>query len=270
MSAVGKPKIVLLGQKDPTREIELTADEGPFESWMAVAQDMWGMGNLSPFDSVFASRAIGTIVPTQGGNFAAVCFQLGHRLFTFSREGGIWIDAFEAESALSKLEKRPKDKVKLATWAPGKKQLGSRRLTHLAILSPSRQPGSPENLIREAAQSLKREGQLFYADVMAGPKAQATESQPEHAQPEDVKHWLESAGLKYYSQIDITGDVQMTLLRGLHNSLNMVANIRKLRDPWRKQRFKAFEQELENAVMLHLAFQRGEKVAMGFYFTKTN
>jgi hypothetical protein len=268
MSAVGKPKIVLLSQKDPTREVELAPEEGPFESWIAVAQDMWGAGNLTPFDSVFASRAIGTIVPTVGGNFAALCYQLGHRLFTFSREGGIWIDAFEAESALSKLEKRPKDKVKLATWSPGKKQLGSRRLTHLAILSASKLSGSTEILIRESAQSLKKDAQLFYADVMYGPNGRPVEDQPALTRPDEVKYWLECAGLKYYSQIDITGDVQMTLLRGLHNSLNMVANIRKLREPWRKQRFQAFEKELEDAVMLHLAFQRGEKVAMGFYFTK--
>ena len=58
MSAVGKPKIVLLGQKDPNKEVELTADEGAFESWLAVAQDMWGIANLTPFDSIFASRAI--------------------------------------------------------------------------------------------------------------------------------------------------------------------------------------------------------------------
>jgi hypothetical protein len=267
MSAVGKPKIVLLGQKDPTKEVEVPADEGPFESWMAVAQDMWGAGNLTPVDMVFASRAIGTIVPTQGGNFGAVCYQLGQRLFTFSREGGIWIDAFEGESALSKLEKRPKDKVKLATWTPGRKQLGSRRMTHLAILAPHRLGGSAENLIQEAAQALKKGAQVFYADMMYGPNAKPVATS-KLARPAEIRHWMEAAGLKFYSEIDITGDVQMTLLRGLHNSLNMVANIRKLHEPWRKQRFTAFEKELEDAVMLHLAFQRGEKIAMGYYFTK--
>ncbi len=116
---------------------------------------------------------------------------------------------------------------------------------------------------------MKNEAQLFYADVMAGPNApHQKEGHTGLARPDEVKYWLECAGLKYYSQIDITSDVQMTLLRGLHNSLNMVANIRKLHDPWRKQRFKAFQKELEDAVMLHLAFQRGERVAMGFYFTK--
>lgn len=268
MSAVGKPKIVLLGQKDPTKEVELTADEGPFESGLAVAQDMWGAGNLTPFDSIFASRAIGTIVPTQGGNFATLCYQLGHRLFTFSREGGIWIDTFEAEPAVSKLEKRPKDKIKLAVWAPGTGQLGKNRLTHLAVLTPSRLKGSPEAIVKEASTALKKDGQLFYADMMYGPNGRPTKGQPRLARPDEVKYWLECAGLQFYSEVDLSGDVRVSILRGLHNSLNMLANIRKLHEPWRTQRFKAFEKELEEAVRLHLAMERHEAVAMGYYYTK--
>ena len=106
MAAVVSSSIVLLSQKDPQKEVYLSADEGPFESWLAVAQDMWGVGNLTPFDMVFASRAIGAMPPTQASAFGAVCYQLGKRLFTFSREANIWIDAFEAEPSLSRLEKR--------------------------------------------------------------------------------------------------------------------------------------------------------------------
>lgn len=266
MSAVGKPKIVLLGQKDPAKEVELSLDEGPFESWLAVAQDMWGQGNLTPCDSAFASRAIGTIVPTQGGNFGCVCYQLGHRLFTFSREAGIWIDTFEDESALSKLEKRPKDKVKLATWKPGAGQLGSNRLTHLAILSPSKLGGSPQALAAEAAKALKKDGQLFLADIICGPKGKPA---ADRRRVEDWKTWLTNAGLKFYSEVDITTEIRGTLLRGLHNSVNMAANVRKLQEPWKGQRFKAFEKELEQVVVLHTAFERDLAAAAGLYFTKT-
>lgn len=265
MSSVGKPKIVLLGQKDPSKEVELTPDEGPFESWLAVAQDMWGIANLSPFDSIFASRAIGTIVPTQGGNFGVLTYQLGARLFTFSREGGIWIDAFEGESAVSKMEKRPKDKVKLATWAPGAGLLNGKKMTHLAILSPSKMPGSVEQIIKEAAPALKKDAQVFLADVMCGPKGKP--SPYFKHRPGEYKAWLEAAGLKIYSEIDITGDVRVALLRGLHNSLNMLANIRKLREPWKTQRIKAFEKELESVVALHMAIEREMAVAMGLYLT---
>lgn len=266
MSAVGKPKIVLLGQKDPNKEVELAPEEGPFESWLAVAQDMWGQSNLSPFDSIFASRAIGTIVPTQAGNFGVLTYQLGARLFTFSREGGIWIDAFEAEPALSKMEKRPKDKVKLAAWAPGKGLLAGKKLTHMAILSPSKMPGTVEGMIKEAGPALKKDAQVFVADVMCAPNAKPS-AYFKH-KPEEYKAWLEAAGMKFYSEIDITGDVRVALLRGLHNSLNMLANIRKLREPWKNQRIKAFEKELEAVVSLHMAIEKHLVVAMGLYFTK--
>jgi hypothetical protein len=265
MSAVGKPKIVLLGQKEPGKEIELSADEKPFESWLAVAQDMWGIGNLTPFDGVFASRAIGTIVPTVGGNFGCICYQIGARLFTFSREAGIWIDAFEGESALTKLEKRPKDKVKMAPYKPGAAQLGNNRLTHCAVLSPSKLPGSAQVLAGEVAKALKKDGQLFIADVMCGPKGKPA---ADRHRLEDWKQWLTEAGLKFYSEIDLTADVRGTLLRGLHNSLNMAANVRHLQEPWKTQRFKAFEKELEQVVVLHTAFERGLASAAGLYFTK--
>jgi hypothetical protein len=265
MSAVGKPKIVLLGQKDPSVEVELSPDEGPFESGLAVAQDMWGLGNLTPLDSVFASRAIGTIVPNQGGNFGCVCYHLGHRLFTFSREAGIWIDSFEAESALSKLEKRPKDKIKLAAYSPGRNQLGANRLTHLAVLAPSKLGGSPEVLAREAAQALKKEGQLFLADIVCGPKGKPVTGR---CRVDDYKTWLSAAGLKYYSEFDVTNEISGTLLRGLHNSLNMLVNIRRLQEPWKGQRFAAFEKELAAIVGLHKAFENGYSAAIGLYFTK--
>jgi hypothetical protein len=265
MAAVA-PKIILLGQKDPNKEVDLSPDEGPFESWLAVAQDMWGVANLTPYDSIFASRAIGTIVPTQGGNFGVLTYQLGYRLFTFSREGGIWIDAFEATNTVSKLEKRPKDKIKLAMWTPGTHQLAGKKMTHMAILSPSRMAGTVQGLIQEASPALKKDAQLFLADMMVGPNG--TPNALVKHRPEEYKAWLEASGLKFYSEIDITGDIRVALLRGLHNSLNMLANIRKLREPWKTQRIKAFEKELESVVAMHLAIERGQAVATGFYFTK--
>lgn len=266
MSAVGKPKIVLLGQKDPTKEVELSPDEGLFESWLAVAQDMWGYSNLTPYDGPFASRAIGTIVPTVGGNFGVLTYQLGFRLFTFSREGGIWIDAFEAEPTLSKLEKRPKDKIKLATWEAGQGMLNKKKFTHLALLSPSRLSGNIKNIIAETTPAVKRDGQVFLADMMAGPNA--TGASHFKYTPDDYKGWMEAAGYKFYSEVDITSDIRIGLLRGLHNSLNMVANIRNLKEPWRALRMRAFEHELESVVGLHMELERGEAIATGLYYTK--
>jgi hypothetical protein len=268
MPAVAVPKIVLLSQKDPNKEVELAPEEGPFESWLAVAQDMWGVGNLTPLDSVFASRAIGAMPPSQSSAFGVVCYQLGHRLFTFSREGGIWIDAFEGEHALSRMEKRPKDKVKFAKWTPGKKQLGNSRLTHLAMLSPSRLDGPHNELVNDAARAMKKDGSVFVADLMQKREGVELPGLPKMHSPDEYRSWLDAAGLKFYNEHDMTGDVRVALLCGLHHSLNMLANARKLRDPWRSQRLHAFQQELETTVALHLAMDRGDVAAIGLLYNK--
>ena len=262
------PNIVLLAQKDPTKDVELSPEEGPFESWLAVAQDIWGGGNLTAFDNVFASRAIGAMAPTQPASFGAVCYQLGRRLFTFSRESGIWVDAFEAEPALSRLEKRPKEKVKFAIWTQGKNQLGSARLTHIAVLSPSRLAGPHDSLVREAAEALKNCGSLFLADLVKTGNDPAFPGLPKLNAGAEYRSWLEAAGLKFYSEHNMTGDVRIALLGGLHHSLRMLANVRRLREPWKAQRLKAFQQELEFVVALHAALDRGDIAATGLLYTK--
>jgi len=262
------PKIVLLSQKDPTKDVELAPEEGPFESWLAVAQDMWGAGNLTPFDSVFASRAIGAMAPTQNAVLGAVCYQFGRRLFTFCREANIWVDAWEGEPALSQIEKRAKDKVRFAVWSPGKKQLGSSRLTHIAVLSPSRLAGAPDELVREAVLALKKGGSLFVADLVRTGADIALPGTPSLHTAEEYRAWIEAEGVKFYSEHELTGDVRICLVRGLHHSLNMLANVRRLREPWRGQRFKAFQQELESTVALYGAIERGEVAALGLLYTR--
>lgn len=268
MAAVTSPKIVLLSQKDPNKEVELAPEEGPFESWLAVAQDIWGVGNLTPFDHVFASRAISAMVPTQSSAFGAVCYHLGKRLFTFSREGGIWIDAFEAEPALSRMEKAKKEKVKFALWTPGKNQLGKSRLTHLAVLLPSRLAGPHDRMVAEAAVAMKKEGSLFLADLVRKNDTVALPGLPAIHLESNYRAWLDATGMKFYSEHDMTTDIRIALLSGLHHSLNMLANARRLREPWRAQRLKAFQRELEFTVALHLALDRGDVAAMGYLYLK--
>lgn len=268
MGTAAKPNIVLLGQKDPNKPVELGSDEGPFESWLAVMQDLWGVGNLTPFDTLFASRAISCMAPTQGCQFGAVCFHLGKRLFTFNRESGIWIDAFEEQPALSRYEKRPKDKMKFVAWAPGKKLLGSKRMSHIAVLSPTLIKGEAQAIIHEAATALKPQGQLFLADQVRTGDGGAQPGHPRLHSEAELRAWLEEAGLRFYSTSNMAADLIITLLRGLHSSLNMLANLRRLDEPWRGQRFQAFERELERAVTLHQGMERGEVGAVGLLYTK--
>jgi hypothetical protein len=266
MRAAVKTTIVLLGQKDPAKEIELSPEEGPVESRLAVAQDMWGGGNLSPCDTPFAARAIGAMAPSKSTSIGVVCHHLGRRMFSFGRESGIWIDAFEGENALSMLEKRPKDKVKLMGCAPG--QFGNGRFTHMAMLSPSRLDGPPEQLVQQAARALKPGGNLFLADLMRS-EGSSSSGLPAPNTQSQYRGWLQQAGLKFYSEHALTGDVSVSMLRGLHGAINMLANVKNLREPWKSQRLAAFHHELDYTVTLHRAMERGEIEAFGLLYTKS-
>ena len=50
------------------------------EGALAIAQNLWSQGNLSPLDTLFGSSAIVNLIPTKGFGF------IGHHL----ADGGIW------------------------------------------------------------------------------------------------------------------------------------------------------------------------------------
>jgi hypothetical protein len=260
--AVVKPKIVLLGQKDPAEQIELDPGEGPFESWLAVAQDMWGEGNLTAVDRVFASAAIGALAVTNKAIFGVVCYHLGYRLFCYSREIDIWVDAYECEPAVSTIQKRPKDKVKLSVWNTNKRQLGTSRFTKLAVLCPSKISGSSVALSRDYASSLKPGGNLFLADIFARDnKAEA----PSKALLGDLK--LQSLA-DYQNALSQTEDTKGAIRKGLYNSIGMLTNIRELREPWRGQRLAAYYRELEFLSRLYQDLESGDVAANGIFAMK--
>ena len=136
------------------------------------------------------------------------------------------------------------------------------------MISPSRVAGPHDQLVQEAALSLKKEGNLFIADLVDNKGGTNLPGQPKMHSDGEYRGWAEAAGLKLYSVHNMTDDARSALLRGLHHSLNMLANARKLQEPWRAQRLKAFQQELEFAVALHLAMDRGDVAAMGLLYTK--
>ena len=271
--AVVKPKIILLGQKDPAEQIELDPNESPFESWLAVAQDMWGEGNLTAVDRVFASAAIGALAVTNKAIFGVVCYHLGYRLFCYSREIDIWVDAYECEPAVSTIQKRPKDKVKLSLWNATKRPLGTSRFTKLAVLCPSKISGSSVASSRDYANSLKPGGNLFLADIFArDDKAKAPSKtllgDLKLQSLADYQNALSQAGLTLYNVVDLTEDTKGAIRKGLYNSIGMLKNIRALSEPWRGQRLAAYYRELEFLSRLYQDLESGDVAANGIFAMK--
>ncbi|MDE2183782.1 MAG: hypothetical protein KGJ78_12255 [Alphaproteobacteria bacterium] len=261
-----KSKIVLLGPKAPTDDIELPRDEGPSQSWIAMAQDIWGAGNLTPTDDVFASCALRTLAPPGNAIFAAVCHQLGSRLFEYTRESAVWIDAFEGEPALSTLEKRAKDKVKLQVWRGGAMPLKKGRYTHLAMLNAGRIPGVSPAMLASCTAGLKVGGTAIFADLVASGNA-ADLGHPVHTAMAYRKAFAD-AGLTTYNTLDLSAELRIAIFRGLAATVKMLKTVRVLKEPWRKQRLAGFYKELEYAIRLHYGLQAGTINAMGLHLIK--
>ncbi len=271
--AVAKQEITLLGQKEPGEQVELDPKEGPFESWLAVTQDMWGIGNLTPLDGIFASTAVWALTVTNKGCFGVVCYHLGDRLFRLSREVDAWIDAYECEPAVSRIQKRPKDKIKLHAWNPEKCPLAKNRYLKLAALNVSRIPGATEALAHAYADSLKSWGDLFLADLVSGKDEDGATSPVRFGDRKlqslaSHKKALTEAGIKLCNEYDLTNDTKGAIRRGLYNSLNMLVNVRQLKEPWKSQRLAAYYRELEALSNLYNKLENGEVKAIGILAQK--
>lgn len=262
-----KPKIVLLAQKDPHDAVDLPKEEGPFQSWLAVAQDIWGIGNLTPADDVFASAAVRSLAAPSNAIFASVGFHFGNRLFEYVRESGIWIDVYDGEDALTLIEKRAKDRVKLHKWTAADLPLRKNRYSQLTVLNVGRVTNASPSLVPIWAAALKKGGAMFFGDILAKTSAPAGISYGVHT-AESYRAAFGAAGLKIYNSLDLSSELKLSVFRGLAASIPMLKTVRVLKEPWRKQRFEAFYRELEQAIRLHRALEMGTAIAVGWHLTK--
>lgn len=267
-----KSKIVLLAHKDPAEAIELDPNEGPPESRLAVAQDVWGPGNLTPLDNVFASTAIGVLAVTSKAKFGVLCYHLGSRLFRFSRDMDVWIDAYECDSTVSLRQKRPKDKIKLNPWEADGRQLGTNRFTKLAVLNMNGRGLPFARIASAAADSLRPGGELFVAGLVAGATgADTTAAQPEESEPLSMaksKDAVSGAGLTVANEVDLSEGVKSALRKGLHDSIGTLSSIRALKQPWKNQRLAAYLKEIETAARLYADLDRAHRAAVGIHAVK--
>lgn len=264
-----RSKIVLLAHKAPGEAVELDPNEGPAEARLAVAQDIWGAGNLTPLDNVLASTAIGVLAVTSKAKFGVLCHHLGHRLFRFSRDMDVWIDAYECEPAVSLLQKRAKDKIKLNPWNAADQPLGTNRFTKLAILNMKWGALPFERIVRDAAASLRPGGDLFVAGLVAANSQTPPQSRAWFLPSSDAcKRAISSAGLTVGEVVDLSESVKSAIRKGLFDSMRALCGIRALGQPWRKLRLAAYLRDVEGAAGLYLDLDSGCVTAAGIRAAK--
>ncbi|MFZ1991022.1 MAG: hypothetical protein WAW96_14775, partial [Alphaproteobacteria bacterium] len=90
---MAEPKPALMPAAPPQGAKTAIGEQDPA---LTICQDLWGHGNLSPLDDPFESRALVAVTPNKKSKLAFVGRHLGRRLHRFSKESGVWIDAFES------------------------------------------------------------------------------------------------------------------------------------------------------------------------------
>jgi hypothetical protein len=214
-----------------------------------LAQELWGHGNLSPLDEIFESQALVTLAVAKTAKVAFVARHLGRRLQRYSKETGLWIDAFEAEPALSLLHKDKDAKISFKPWDNSPKLLGSAKFTDVIAFQMSALSAELPAIYGLLAKSLKKAGRLFVADFMAGAAGARTRAGPallQNLQPlADHKQALAAAGLAVLKEFDLTQDVVVKIRHGFSASTEKLSEIRQLEQPLKRQMTAHYCAQLE-------------------------
>ena len=242
-----------------------TSDEKSAESTLVAAQDIWGLGNLSPLDHLFGSTAIMKLVPKLSLGF--IGRHLGRRMHRYAEDTGIWIDAFETELALSRLHRKKSSNIRLNKWNKDATLLKKNRYAALVVVEPSQVCPSLEVVYGQCTSGLKLEGRILVADLMRsgmhrsirGPAGGDLHSFDEH------KNALASVGLTIEEEHDLTDNLMAAIRSGFCETLKM---LRQLSMPDRRERQVAYCDQLEVWGTLYALAQKRVIHAAGFLATK--
>jgi hypothetical protein len=206
---------------------------------LTLAQELWGHGNLSPLDDLFESQALVTLAVPKTAKLAFVGRHLGRRLQRYSKDTGLWIDAFEAEPALSLLYKEKDAKISFKPWDNSPKLLGSAKFTDVIAFQMSALCEELPAIYGLLGKSLKKGGRLFTADFMAGTASPRTRAGPALLQNlktlAEHKQALAASGFAVVKEFDLTQEVVVKIRHGFSASTEKLSEIRQLEQPLKRQ-----------------------------------
>lgn len=222
------------------------------ESALAIAQGIWGRGNLSPLDAPFGAIALVKLIPT--GGFGFIGRHLGQRLSKYMEDTGAIVDAAEAESSLSRLYAKPKSPIRPVEWNQGAPVFKARRHTAFMLFQSSALDAPLEGLYSQGALALKPGGKLMAADMIevsqgsskgAAGRCRADCANLTLTSLEEHARALKAAGLAMQNKFDLTADFLAGVRHGLNLSLKLLEEVRSASDQVAAQRVAAFGVQLE-------------------------
>ena len=234
-------------------EIAHAPNEGLREASLAIAQELWGRGNLSPLDVPFSALALIRLIPS--GGFGFIGRHLGQRLRKYADDTGAIIDAAEVDSRLTHLYAKRKSSVRPAEWGGDTALFKANRHNSFIVFQASFLGTPLKEVYSNTAVSLKQCGKLFAADLMeaslctacwACQRCRADCENLSLAPLNTYSQTLESCGFAIDAKFDLTLDMLTSIRHGLSHSAKLLEKIKGSKEEWALQRIAAFGVQREN------------------------
>ena len=271
MSKVRRKRPLILISEDYDPDAWRTLDEGEteFQSWAAVAQDIWGRGCFGPGQAKAAREGANGLTINKTQILGAVGCGVGG-VAPIASGLGAYIEVFESDPALLAYEQQDPGAsgkfLKLAAWAPQKPELRADRYHGLMAFRALSAAADPAPIAKALAAAVKPSGRLFSDEIYAPDpsvaaliaQAIAAPGQKFFFHAHDVAMEAFAAGnLEPRSKATANEELLNEIREGLARSQDMAQQLKAIPQPFRKQRMTAFADELQRAAVLHQALEKG-------------
>jgi hypothetical protein len=264
-----QPLILVSEDYDPDIWRSLEEEEPEIQSWLAVAQDIWGRGCFLPGQLLAVREGAAGLMLKKTMTIGAVGCAVGG-VGQLALDTGAYIEVFESDPCLldhSQAEPGPAAKLlRPAAWSPEKPDLRAGRYQALMALRALSASPDPAATIKTLAAAVKPAGRLFIDDLYAAdPSVAALVAQgiagPTHKiglhTQAVVTEALEATKLEPRSRAVVNEQMMSTIRAGLAQAVEIAHRLKAIPQPFRRQRLSAFADELQRAAVLHQAIERG-------------
>lgn len=282
MSAVARPRKPLILLSDDVQSAHWDASgESELMSRLAVCQDVWGRNCFAPGQYAAMRQAATALVIDKKKIYGAIGVNMGGFGFV-TEEIGAYVEVFEYDEALAEHNAASPQflgkLVKLERWKPGEPRLKANRYHALSTYGAFAAAGDVAGFAREVVDAVKPGGYLFVDEIWANDPVSATKLANATSLWQDalrfrfrnevVNHLTK--GLELRASSEACASIKVEIRDALSQAQVLHHKLKQIPEAVRKQRVLALSQELQRAVLLFDALDRGAVSATRLVFQKRN
>lgn len=268
-AAARKRALILVSEDYDPEEWTRVEGESEVQSWLAVAQDLWGVGCYAPGQREAAHTGAGGLTITKKQIVGAVGGALGGLAEVATGNGGAYIDVFDCNTeVLAHKRKDPAASklLKLNGWNVESPSFADARYHSLIAVRAMSCCTAAEPLLKALAAAVKPGGQLFLEELHANDpsvgalvaQSISPPSQKLALHPTELAaRTLQAEGLELRSTATVNEQLAAIIRAGLTRGQEIAQLLKTVPQPFRKQRLHAFAAELQRAAVLYQALDRG-------------